>query len=272
MSEEEKIKPEGRPPLNKRGMVSEDDLLIKEAADKVKKGETTELPSEQVLLLFIAEGIYDLNQRMDALLEIFKNAMKDVSSKDTSKGETIKISTTEVKTSPLELAQTEERVKIIVDAFKSYEGYVTIDTESSAQFVKIKPNGFLGGDVFPKISDISKKLGGTYQSKGKDSHFLIPKIAKKETAQIEQPQTKPNRPSSATPPTEVADVEMLFTEELKALLSFTKKDDEAVVIIAPRQFLGTLNFTKIASIVREAGGIYKSAGKESHFAIPLGKK
>jgi hypothetical protein len=41
--------------------------------------------------------------------------------------------------------------------------------------------------------------------------------------------------------------------------------------VKPRQFLGSDNFAKIASIVREMDGDYVSAGKQSHFRIPKGK-
>jgi hypothetical protein len=62
------------------------------------------------------------------------------------------------------------------------------------------------------------------------------------------------------------DVKMLFTKELEGLLTFTDKDD--YIIIKPRQYLGSENFAKIASIMRGAGGEYISAGKDSHFRIP----
>jgi hypothetical protein len=42
-------------------------------------------------------------------------------------------------------------------------------------------------------------------------------------------------------------------------------------MVKPRQFLGSENFAKIASIARGMGGDYISAGKESHFRIPKKK-
>jgi len=65
------------------------------------------------------------------------------------------------------------------------------------------------------------------------------------------------------------DAEKLFPDELCELLSFEDKGD--YIIIKPRQFLGAENFAKIAQIVREVGGDYVSAGKESHFRIPKKK-
>jgi len=57
----------------------------------------------------------------------------------------------------------------------------------------------------------------------------------------------------------------LFPKELREMLEF--EETEKYIIIKPRGYLGSENFAKIASIVREAGGEYVSAGKESHFRI-----
>jgi hypothetical protein len=59
----------------------------------------------------------------------------------------------------------------------------------------------------------------------------------------------------------------LFPEELKTLLSFERLEDH--VIVKPRQFLGSDNFARIASIVRAADGEYISSGKASHFRVPI---
>jgi hypothetical protein len=40
------------------------------------------------------------------------------------------------------------------------------------------------------------------------------------------------------------------------------------VILKPKQFLGSDNFSKIAATVRTIGGQYVSAGKNSHFEVP----
>ncbi len=64
----------------------------------------------------------------------------------------------------------------------------------------------------------------------------------------------------------IEDAKMLFPEDLDTLLGFEEKDD--YIMIKPRQFLGSDNFSKIASVVRSAGGEYVSAGKASHFRIP----
>jgi len=69
--------------------------------------------------------------------------------------------------------------------------------------------------------------------------------------------------------TTVEEVKKKFPENLQGLLKFA--DSTEYVVIEPRQFLGAENFAEIARIVREAGGDYVSAGKESHFRIPKKK-
>lgn len=64
----------------------------------------------------------------------------------------------------------------------------------------------------------------------------------------------------------IPDVRMMFPQELEDLLTFTEKDD--YIVIKPRQYLGSENFAKIASIIRGVGGQYISAGKDSHFRVP----
>lgn len=58
-----------------------------------------------------------------------------------------------------------------------------------------------------------------------------------------------------------------FPKDLAELLTFEIKEDCAIV--RPRQFLGSASFAKIAGIVQELKGEYRSAGKESHFRIPV---
>ena len=64
----------------------------------------------------------------------------------------------------------------------------------------------------------------------------------------------------------VEDIRMIFKKELEELLSFEDKGD--FIRVKPRQYLGSDNFAKIASTIREAGGEYVSAGRDSHFRIP----
>jgi hypothetical protein len=57
-----------------------------------------------------------------------------------------------------------------------------------------------------------------------------------------------------------------FPEEVQDLLDFKEQGDK--IIIRPLQYLGSENFAKSAAVVRELGGEYVSAGKESHFVVP----
>lgn len=63
----------------------------------------------------------------------------------------------------------------------------------------------------------------------------------------------------------VENIRMLFPKNLEEMLTFEETGE--YIVIKPRQYLGSENFAKIASIVREAGGEYISAGKESHFRV-----
>lgn len=63
----------------------------------------------------------------------------------------------------------------------------------------------------------------------------------------------------------VKDVRTLFPKELEDMLNF--EETPKYIIIKPRQYLGSENFAKIASIVRGTGGEYISAGKESQFRV-----
>jgi len=76
-------------------------------------------------------------------------------------------------------------------------------------------------------------------------------------------------PTAPSPPAgrmrTVTDVRTVFPKELESMLFF--EDTAKYIIIKPRQYLGSENFAKIASLVRGEGGEYISAGKESHFRI-----
>lgn len=90
-------------------------------------------------------------------------------------------------------------------------------------------------------------------------------------SQITQPVAAAPAPVPVTPEISgkeisIEDIKMSFPEDLEDLLSFEEKED--YIVIKPRQFLGSDKFAKIASVVRETGGEYVSAGKESHFRIP----
>lgn len=65
----------------------------------------------------------------------------------------------------------------------------------------------------------------------------------------------------------VEQAKVLFPEALRGLLSFQQQGN--YIIIKPQQFLGSENFSDIARIVQSNGGDYVSAGKASHFRIPV---
>ena len=120
-------------------------------------------------------------------------------------------------------------------------------------------------DVLGDLQEISKSLHSVEATS--PSAMPVPSIP--------MPQPTPSPAPSKTPPTTptpayrrrgIDDVKMMFPQELEGLLTFNEKGD--YIIIKPRQYLGSENFAKIASIIRGAGGEYISAGKDSHFRIP----
>ena len=64
----------------------------------------------------------------------------------------------------------------------------------------------------------------------------------------------------------VNDVKQAFSSELAGMLIF--EESGTFIIVKPRRFLGSDNFARIASIVRNLGGEYISAGRNSHFKVP----
>lgn len=64
---------------------------------------------------------------------------------------------------------------------------------------------------------------------------------------------------------DINEVKQAFTPELGGMLFF--EESGKYVIVKPRRFLGSDNFAKVASIVRNLGGEYVSAGRNSHFKI-----
>lgn len=94
----------------------------------------------------------------------------------------------------------------------------------------------------------------------------------KSLKQVGVPAAAPQPAPSPAPPAKakaIKDVQMLFPGDLGEMLEFEEADE--YVKISPRRFLGSENFAKIASIIREAGGEYISAGKQSHFRVPKEK-
>jgi len=67
-------------------------------------------------------------------------------------------------------------------------------------------------------------------------------------------------------PTSTAQPANIFPKTLADMLTFEENKDW--VIVKPKSFLGSENFSRIAAIVRDNKGEYISAGKESHFRLP----
>jgi hypothetical protein len=89
----------------------------------------------------------------------------------------------------------------------------------------------------------------------------------------EQPKTIQATPADSTVKNQsftLDSVRKSFPEEIEAKLAFEEKGD--YITVKPKQFLGSDNFAKIATTVRGLGGEYISAGRDSHFRVPLGGK
>lgn len=254
---EKKIQGEGTPPLGKRSYVSEADLV--ENIKKANRGEEAKLPSQEVLNLFMAEALYDIREGINSLLEIFRSAKiedKVVPVEATASVPVAPATPVEKTTGPIPVSNVDK----VVAAFQKYGDMLTTDTESSAQFVIIKTTRRLESSDFAKVAKDVRDLGGEYISKGKDSHFKVPKLTVKEEEEVPRTTTS-NKPIDV--------VKASFPAELEALLDFTPQGDK--VVLKPKQFLGSDNFAKIASVVRALNGEYISAGKDSHFEVPVPK-
>lgn len=130
-------------------------------------------------------------------------------------------------------------------------------------------------DALEKIAKAQPQMIAVDIDGKPDAKPEVPKTPVVTPAKV--PETKaPEVPKTEAPKTEVpappvitdalAKTKALFTDDLAALLNFEDKGNQ--VRIAPKKFLGSDNFAKIASVVRSAGGEYKSAGRNSHFMLP----
>ncbi len=85
-------------------------------------------------------------------------------------------------------------------------------------------------------------------------------IEKKKSAAVSTPS-----PTASVPA--IDKVRKAFPEELEDRLTFTVKGDW--VIVKAKEFLGHDTFGKVAGLIRGLGGEYISAGKDSHFRVPV---
>ncbi|MCW4034387.1 MAG: hypothetical protein NWF03_03390 [Candidatus Bathyarchaeota archaeon] len=107
------------------------------------------------------------------------------------------------------------------------------------------------------LNVISKDLTEVAQSlKGATKPATTPAVSAPAPVPVSAPAKKGN----------INEVKKAFSPDLVAMLLFDEREN--IFIVKPRRFLGSDNFAKIAAVVRELGGEYVSAGKNSHFKIP----
>lgn len=73
-------------------------------------------------------------------------------------------------------------------------------------------------------------------------------------------------PSPSSKKRGLYEIKQIFSPEIAGMLLFEEMG--SYIIVKPKRFLGSDNFAKIATVVRELRGEYISAGKNSHFKIP----
>ncbi len=112
-----------------------------------------------------------------------------------------------------------------------------------------------------EVLDVLNRLSEDLQDISKSLKTISP--PKTSTA---APPAAPLAPAPQPRGKQIEDLRIMFTKELETMLIFEDKGN--FIKITPRQYLGSENFAKIASTIREAGGEYVSAGKGSHFRIP----
>jgi hypothetical protein len=110
-------------------------------------------------------------------------------------------------------------------------------------------------EILKRIDDLTRVLKIILDDLGEVSRMLRAHVE----PHIEEVETRKLR--------SIDDVHKVFPQDLSGLLYFEETDD--YIIIKPKQYLGSENFAKIASIIREhLKGEYVSHGKESHFRVP----
>lgn len=102
---------------------------------------------------------------------------------------------------------------------------------------------------------VSPKPSTTPPSNDKNVIRAAPAPYEPQTPQPEQPQKQKT----------LDDVRMSFTEEMEARLTFEPKDGH--IIVKPKQFLGSTIFGDVCQVIRQLGGEYISAGKDSHWRV-----
>lgn len=126
---------------------------------------------------------------------------------------------------------------------------------------------FLSGD----LAELSKHLKASLNvpKEAQPTQPLKPPVSAQQTISFEEPAalTVPAASAVSGELRSVEDVQKVFPQDLADMLYFEVTDE--YLLIKPRQFLGSDNFRRIATVVRDQlTGEYVSAGKDSHFRIP----
>jgi hypothetical protein len=116
-------------------------------------------------------------------------------------------------------------------------------------------------DLLKRVDEILLHLKGISE----DLKTVSASLKSMAVSQITHPIAPPQAAVSHEGQKSLEDIRMSFPTDLEDLLNFEDKTD--YFVIKPRQFLGSENFAKIASTVRNLGGEYISAGKDSHFRV-----
>lgn len=266
--------------VKKGGMVSAEMFDIKKVAEQARK-ETEKpdfMPTPEFLELFKVEKLHDIAVSLGELVEIFKTASRGVVPVQvTQKSVPVAASAPAVPTpvqeqpTPVQTQADSPRLTEVKDALKAFSD-LSFDEATSAQFIKVKPTKRL--ENFGQVFAVIKQIGGIYVSAGKDSHFEVPKIKSAVPPQPVAPVQAPVAALTPAPVTQPVQSNVSRLDEVKGVLTdypLSVEEKGELIIVKPTSFLGSENFAKVASLVRGMGGEYVSAGKESHFKIPVKK-
>jgi len=123
---------------------------------------------------------------------------------------------------------------------------------------------FLSDDLSEISKTLKISLGSIISTQAGSSEPLKPPISAQQTITFEEPSVSQSISNEVIT---IDSVQRLFPPDLAGLLYF--EDTNEYVLVKPKQYLGSDNFRRIASIVRDQlGGEYVSAGRDSHFRIP----
>jgi len=121
-------------------------------------------------------------------------------------------------------------------------------------------------DILKRLDDLINVLKIILDDLAEISKALRVHVGSKIEETIPSPSLKPTMSQTQRLRT-VDEIQRVFPQDLLGLLLFEVTED--YIIVKPRQYLGSENFARIASIVRDQlRGEYVSHGKESHFRVP----